>query len=65
MNIPGTKIARVQNGRYLAVYQVPGGWAVGPAFGSRRAKKQRRTGSPAVWGYMPDHLKGKPFMGRI
>jgi hypothetical protein len=63
--IPGTNIAGVQYGRHLSVYQVKGGWAVGPSFGPRRVKKQQRTGSPAVWAYLPMHLAGSPFMGRI
>ena len=63
--IQGTNIAETIHGQQMAIYEVKKGWAIGPAFGRKRAKKQALTNSPAVWGYLPDHLNGKPFMGRI
>ncbi len=63
--LQGTKIAAVAHGVPMGIYQVPGGWAIGPAFGRKRTKKQKTTGSPTCWGYLPEHLKDAPFKGRI
>mgnify|MGYP003420602593 CR=1 FL=1 len=61
----GTNIPAVCHGVPMGIDQVPGGWAIGPAFGRKRVKKQKAVGSPTVWNYLPEFLKNTPFKGRI